>query len=266
MRARSAGFFLMVALASAPVLAATITIDPNNFSSGQVINAPGVTLETETFVQSGTDSTGNPLYAPTFSAVYSYNMGAGCMNGAYPCAVVGTSLFAPSSSGALPNTPNYGAGGFWGTQYAGSLAPDCSQNCVFGASAGADGAILLRLDFAHPTNFVDALGFLNGGDPTEITAFDSAGNMVGDAFNDTTGIFTGWADATVTTATPDISTVIIGGHDSFRGINVIDYSRVPTPAPEIDTASAASGLTLLVGGLVVLRGRRVRRADKAFCD
>ena len=29
-------------------------------------------------------------------------------------------------------------------------------------------------------------------------------------------------------------------------------------APEIDPASAASGLTLLVGGLVVLRGRRSR--------
>jgi hypothetical protein len=33
------------------------------------------------------------------------------------------------------------------------------------------------------------------------------------------------------------------------------------PAPEIDPTSAASGLTLLLGGLVVLRGRRVPRAD-----
>ena len=32
-------------------------------------------------------------------------------------------------------------------------------------------------------------------------------------------------------------------------------------APEIDPTSAASGLTLLLGGLVVLRGRRVQRAD-----
>ncbi len=259
MRARSAALLVMVALASAPVFANTITIDPNAFGSGQAITAPGVTLETETFVQSGTDSTGNPLYTPTFSSVYSYNMGAGCMNGAFPCAVVGTSLFAPSPTGALPNTPNFGAGGFWGTQYAGSLAPDCSQNCVFGAGAGADGAILLRINFADPTNFVDALGFFNGGDPTEITAFDSAGNLVGTAFNGV-GSGAGWGDATVTTATADISTVLIGGHDSFRGINVVDYSSVP--APEIDATSAASGLTLLLGGLVVLRGRRVQRADK----
>jgi hypothetical protein len=264
MRARSGALLVMVALASAPDFAAEITINPNNYGSGQAISAPGVTLETETFVQAGTDSTGSPLYVPTFSPVYSYNMGAGCMNGSYPCAVVGTSLFAPSPTGALPNTPNFGAGGFWGTQYAGSLAPDCSQNCVFGASAGVDGAILLRVDFAHPTDFVDALGFLNGGDPTEITAFDSAGNLVGEAFNDTTGIFTGWADATVTTATPDISTVLIGGYDSFRGVNVIDYAAIP--APEIDTTSAASGLTLLLGGLVVLRGRRLRHAGKAFSN
>jgi len=243
----------MVALASAPDFAATITIDPNNYGSGQAITALGVTLETETFVQVGTDSIGNPLYSPTFSPVYSYNMGAGCMNGAYPCAVVGTSLFAPSPTGALPNTPNYGAGGFWGTPVNDTPALDCSQNCVLNADAG--GSIVLRLDFAHPTDFVDALGFINGGDPTEITAFDSAGDVVGQAFNDT-GPFTGWADATVTTATPDISTILIGGHDSFRGINVIDYASIPSPAPEIDAASAASGLTLLFASIAVLRGRR----------
>ena len=33
----------------------------------------------------------------------------------------------------------------------------------------------------------------------------------------------------------------------------------PTAAPEIDPASAASSLTMLVGGLLVLRGRRPRR-------
>ena len=33
----------------------------------------------------------------------------------------------------------------------------------------------------------------------------------------------------------------------------------PTAAPEIDPSSALSGLTLLAGGLAVLRGRRVRK-------
>jgi len=32
-----------------------------------------------------------------------------------------------------------------------------------------------------------------------------------------------------------------------------------TKAPEIDSASAASGLVLLVGGLIVLRGRKRQR-------
>lgn len=32
------------------------------------------------------------------------------------------------------------------------------------------------------------------------------------------------------------------------------------PAPEIDTASAVAGLTFMVGGLAVLRGRRIKVA------
>jgi len=38
----------------------------------------------------------------------------------------------------------------------------------------------------------------------------------------------------------------------------------PVSAPEIDPASAASGLTLLLGGLVVLRGRRSTKRGNAF--
>jgi len=34
-----------------------------------------------------------------------------------------------------------------------------------------------------------------------------------------------------------------------------------TKAPEVDPASAAAGLTLLMGGLVVLRGRRSKKPD-----
>lgn len=35
---------------------------------------------------------------------------------------------------------------------------------------------------------------------------------------------------------------------------------VPVPAPEIDPASAMAGLTLLAGGLAVLRGRRAQKS------
>jgi hypothetical protein len=34
------------------------------------------------------------------------------------------------------------------------------------------------------------------------------------------------------------------------------WERPPHPAPEIDPASALSALTLLAGGIAVLRGRR----------
>lgn len=233
--------------------AQVITIDPNNFASGQVINVPGVTLETETFVQTGTDS-----YVPTFyGPVYSDNVGTICAGDGYgtTCSI-GTSVFAPSPTGGLPlpGGANWGPGGFWGDPYYGDEAFSCSQNCsVFAEAAGS---VVLRLEFAQPINFVDALALSNGGDPTEIAAFDSSGNMVGISDNGCSPICSSggfWGNATITTATPDISTVLIGGSDSFRPINTISYA-----APEIDPTSAVSGLTLLLGGLMVLRGRRTR--------
>jgi hypothetical protein len=259
MNARTLGFLavaLAVGLANiAP--AQVITINPNNFGSGQVINAPGVALETETFVQAGTDSSGNPQYVPTFfGPVYSDNIAASCSAaGGTQCPAVGTNLFAPSPTGALPGTENFGPGGFWGNQYNDVPAMNCSQNCLLGAAA--QGSIILRLSFALPVDFVDALAFSNGGDPTEITAFDSAGNIVSQAFNGQNfGSGFGWDNATVTTTTNDISTVLIGGFDSYRGVNEIQYRSAPVQAPEIDTNSAASGLSLLLGALLILRGRR----------
>jgi hypothetical protein len=36
----------------------------------------------------------------------------------------------------------------------------------------------------------------------------------------------------------------------------------PAKTPEIDPASAMAGLTMLAGGLVVLRGRRTKKTEK----
>jgi hypothetical protein len=44
-----------------------------------------------------------------------------------------------------------------------------------------------------------------------------------------------------------------GGGEGGRGVR-----GGPTAAPEIDLGSTAAGLTLALGGLVVLRGRRAR--------
>lgn len=40
---------------------------------------------------------------------------------------------------------------------------------------------------------------------------------------------------------------------------VLGPSVVPVPAPEIDPATALGGLTLLLGGLAVVRGRRAKK-------
>ena len=45
---------------------------------------------------------------------------------------------------------------------------------------------------------------------------------------------------------------------SFCGKNTVVVAR----APEIDPASAMAGLTLLAGGLAVLRGRRARKSQE----
>jgi hypothetical protein len=241
--------------------AQVITINPNNFANGQVINAPGVTLETETFVSAGTDSNGNPQYVPTFyGPVYSAVIAAGC---GPQCPPIGNSVFAPSSSGGLPlpNNDNAGPGGWWGVEGDFGANINCSQNCL--VNSALQGAIVLRLDFAQPTDYVNVLAFFNGGDPTEMLAFDAVGNPIGGSENGEDTTAGGWGDLNVTTATDDISTVLIAGDRSFRAINEIQYGSAPTQAPEIDPTSAASGLTLLLGGLLVLRGRRPMKLDSA---
>lgn len=222
-----------------------VTIDPNNFGNGQVISAPGVTLQTETFAPSGTGD-GVALYSPVFSPVYSYT--AGCATGTFPCPAVGSNLFAPAANGASPNGGVDYNGGFWG-----GSASECLQNCLFNSLYS--NSAYLQLNFATPTDFVNILAFSTGGDPTVITAFDSAGNVVGSAFDDAFGTNPGWGYASVATKTSDISTVLIGGANStYQAINEVAY------APEIDATSAASGLTLLFGALLVLCGRRAVRS------
>ena len=58
-----------------------------------------------------------------------------------------------------------------------------------------------------------------------------------------------------------ISKILIGGYNNGVAVSTIKYTTVS--APEIDPTSAASGLTLLLGTLVVLRGRRTKRLRTA---
>lgn len=57
--------------------------------------------------------------------------------------------------------------------------------------------------------------------------------------------------------------VVINGIQSALDYNVTSLKVGPTRAPEISPASAASSLTLLLGGLAVLRGRRPKKLSSA---
>jgi hypothetical protein len=52
------------------------------------------------------------------------------------------------------------------------------------------------------------------------------------------------------------------GWDHDRGRGWSDKHSLPTQAPEIDPASLGAALTLLGGGLAVLRGRRPMNSKK----
>ena len=45
----------------------------------------------------------------------------------------------------------------------------------------------------------------------------------------------------------------------FYGLNRYEQPKKPLAAPEIDPGSALSGMTLLLGGLAVVRGRRTQK-------
>jgi hypothetical protein len=47
-------------------------------------------------------------------------------------------------------------------------------------------------------------------------------------------------------------------HQGFA-VKSLSLAAMPASAPEIDPAGALSGLTLLLGGLAVVRGRRVKK-------
>jgi len=225
-------------------LADVATIDPNHFYAGQIITTADVRLSTETEVPAGTDEYGDPVYvAKRTGPVYAVDISGQCGADAVMCSPIGNKVFAPSPTGGLPNDANWGPGGWWGSLLG---DPDqlCAKNCV---PSIYNTGVFLRMDFLHPTNYVDALGFFNGGDPTLLEAFDSSGMLLGACITDPFGgdpCFKligpdpnhgfGWGFASVSSESFDISTVIVAGENSFRAIGEIDYddTRSSVPLPE----------------------------------
>jgi hypothetical protein len=100
---------------------------------------------------------------------------------------------------------------------------------------------------------VEQLSFFNlywVSDPTH-----SLSDPAGIYFGGTAGIDTPWitaGDIIGQTNEYDYFVILEKGGSTLSGTGDLSLGR----APEIDPASAASGLTLLLGGLAVLRGRR----------
>lgn len=108
------------------------------------------------------------------------------------------------------------------------------------------------------------LGRLLSSDVEELSFFNlywvsdpahSLSDPAGIYFGGTAGIDTPWVtanDIIGSTNAYDFSVIVERGGSTFSGTGDLSLVR----APEIDPSSAAGGLTILLGGLAVLRGHR----------
>jgi len=236
-----------------------ITLNPSAFASGtDVSNAfAGVTLSTMTMVSAGADPvTGIPLWKPSYSDVYAEG-----------------NLFAQND---LTPGGNFGMQtALWGTVLQPeSGAGNCFQVCIGGSfpqDPNVSGVSNLLVTFNGPVNFASALQIGNFADGEFLDAFNSSDQLVAQCIPsfDTLAIgnygcfsvlntqYISGYQLETSVAASDISKILLGGYNQGAEIGAIEAVR----APEIDPASAASGLTLLLGGLLVLRGRRVAMLD-----
>ena len=238
------------------------TLDPSTFAPGTNVTAAfaGVTLSSFSLPVVGSLPNGLPLDVPSYAAVYSANPDG-------PASTVLTgSVF--SSSPSLDAS----WGGMWG-----GVGGACFSECSPPNRPDGFGTNLL-ISFDAP---VTSVSILNVGDifnGVDMEAFDSSNQIVGfcqTAFDpQAMGIYGCYSvlnqggegsyeteTSILAGSSSGISKILIGGYNNSYSMSTIQYT---TRAPEIDAASAASGLSLLLGGLLVMRGRRlVKRYDSA---
>jgi hypothetical protein len=154
-------------------------------------------------------------------------------------------------------TPSYVPVDFVGTldvTCVGYSAADCGTGGVVAISGSLSSSGVVDLGIAaNPTLFA---GTLSGSNTVTGVATSLDGDVYDDTFTRTSGptnsIVGDWSGV----GTP----VVIGsGGNGATEISELVIASTTSSAPEIDAASAASGLALLVGGLVVFRGRRPQR-------
>jgi hypothetical protein len=223
------------------------TIDPIFFTPGtNISNAfPGVTLSTMSLVPDGTNAAGVPVYSPSYSPVYA-----------------GGDLFSPQAS--PPNSSGAWGGGFFNFS---SVTDSCFQTCY--PNIGRDFGTSLLVSFSSPVDMVEALQIDNPENGVFMQVFNSSNQLVGyclpafgpqptgnygcySVLSSTCGDVVSCPILTSVSA-PSISEVLLGGYNMADDIRAIQYGFA---APEIDPASVSSSLSLLLGGLAVLRGRR----------
>jgi hypothetical protein len=241
------------------------TIDPSSVASGTNVTGAyaGVTLLTVSLNQDpvGFLPSGEPLLAPIFGSVYSVTGGAST-----PC--FGGSVF--SSSPTFNDTYGNMLGGIDGS---------CFTACPLSDSSEGFAIPNLLVEFASPVSAVSILDLTNVNNGIYMEAFNSSNQIVGSCITDVGvaqpdgnyGCYSvlnngfedsgGYVQETSLQSSGGISKILIGGDSNVGNISAIKYTSFA--APEIDPTSAASGMMLMLGGLLVLRGRRPMGFDRA---
>jgi hypothetical protein len=118
---------------------------------------------------------------------------------------------------------------------------------------------LIMVQFAQPISAFSVFSLNDSGDPNNNYLFNSSGIDIaspGSSPNGCVAIFPMQCDFYKTggsyQSSIPISTMMVGSFSAASYVLSIDA----TPAPEIDSSSAVSALTLLLGSFMVLRSRR----------
>lgn len=224
---------LCVLLATSAAQAHLVTIDADTYASGTDVSDAfgGVTLSHVTFTEGGRQS----------GAVYAVD----CTAGTRGCD--GTNAFAwqKTNGKGVP---------YW------SATSDLIGNCLLQNQSYcySRGQQLLEVSLDQATDFIrfdSSLTYLPWA-----WAFDAAGNLLSLTPVSMFDQALGRQSMALSSASGNISRLIIGGNDGYSIVNSISYNAKPTNIPEPET------LALLMAGLlgvVVSSRQRRKRAGKA---
>jgi hypothetical protein len=219
------------------------TLDPSGYVAGTDISNvfSGVTLQAMSLENLSNDPmTGNAVWTPSFAPVYAGEGG----------------LFSPSSTGSpafswgpllIPPTTSClqqctGLDPIFGTDLLVSFDTPVSMASVFQAGDFDNGVLMQAF---NSSDQVVSYCLAAPGGPQPVGNYGCYSVSSSDGFENFS------LTTSVSTGTTNISKILVGAYNS--GGDAI--SLIHLGAPEIDPTSAASGFTLLLGCILVLRGR-----------